>query len=795
MSSTISTPVYNGVTIASTTNPATYNYASPLTITSGGTVEVSGVTNAVYGLDGVTLINAGQITNSFSTGNAVDFSGGGVIVNSGSIGGTGNEGTGINLVAGGSVTNTAAGSISGNAVAVSLYNQPGTVSNAGSLVGTLFQGVYLAAGGVLTNSATGYIFGGKEGVYGTNQPGTVLNAGNIQGDREGVFMTAGGYVGNSAGGTIQGPDQGVYIAGQSGTVLNAGNIQGSLLEGVFMTAGGYVGNSAAGTIQGPDEGVYISNQSGTVVNAGTIAGTDRIGVYLAAGGTVIDSGTISGANGTAVKLGGAGGNLLALEHGYQLNDAVSVAGSNNTLELLGANGNLTVDLNGGAAGLTNFGTVAFGANGGNDLTLKIDGNVMPSNTISGFGSGDTIDLTGVASGLITNGTIDSGNVLTVHAAGNYSLHFDPIQSFAGEFFHTAPDNGGNGTLITESNTPCFCRGTMILTEKGQTAVEALKIGDKVMTLAGEAKPITWIGHGRRILTGENPEARPLIVRADAIAVGVPLRDLYLTRGHSLYLDGVLVPVEFLVNERTILWDDGATEVEFYHIELADHDVLLAEGAPAESYRDDGNRRLFDNPEPPVFAAANMAHYAPVLTGGPEINHIWRQLLDRSGFVEPETTEDPDLHLIADGERIDAHAVNCRAYGYQGIYRFRLERAPMELIIGSRAAVPMRLGLNHDPRCLGVGIRSIALRDPSCALDLDYESPWLGDGFNRPEPELGHRWTDGAAWLPGAALALFGGAFELSIDVGCTTRYPLAGPRPAMQEAPSEATRLSSAAAA
>ena len=37
-----------------------------------------------------------------------------------------------------------------------------------------------------------------------------------------------------------------------------------------------------------------------------------------------------------------------------------------------------------------------------------------------------------------------------------------------------------------------------------------------------------------------------------------------------------------------------SRVEFYHIELAAHDVLVANGAPAETYRDDGNRWLFQN---------------------------------------------------------------------------------------------------------------------------------------------------------------------------------------------------------
>src|SRR5205823_3741803 len=162
--------------------------------------------------------------------------------------------------------------------------------------------------------------------------------------------------------------------------------------------------------------------------------------------------------------------------------------------------------------------------------------------------------------------------------------------------------------LPQEQPVCFCRGTRIVTEAGEVPVEALRLGDRVITWSGERKPITWIGCGRRVLTTPESEARPLIVRAGALADGMPRRDLYLTRGHSLYLDGILVPVEFLVNGRSILFDAAAREIEFYHIELAEHEVLIAEGAPAESYRDDGNRLLFDNPDPPRFAAANMPSY-------------------------------------------------------------------------------------------------------------------------------------------------------------------------------------------
>lgn len=375
--------------------------------------------------------------------------------------------------------------------------------------------------------------------------------------------------------------------------------------------------------------------------------------------------------------------------------------------------------------------------------------------------------------------VSNATTATAQITGNSFFHLTAAQIASGPnsqstntFLATEPAlvTTSPWSAAAVSAVPCFCRGTMILTENGEMPVECLKIGDRVMTIADQAKPITWIGSGWRSLTWSNPEARPLIVRADAIADGVPLRDLHLTRGHSLYLDGVLVPVEFLVNGRSIVWDDAATEVSFYHLELEDHDVLLAEGAPAESYRDDGNRKLFDNPDPPRFASPDMAHVAPVLTGGPRVDRIWRKLLARSGFLEPEATNDPDLHLVADWQRIDPYVVDCRAHEYQGTYRFRLDRAPRQLTIASRIGVPLQMGINRDPRRLGVALRSIGLRGGDAWVELDYDSPLLTEGFNEPESEPRHRWTNGLAVVPRAANRLFKGEFEVVLDVVCTTKY-------------------------
>lgn len=309
---------------------------------------------------------------------------------------------------------------------------------------------------------------------------------------------------------------------------------------------------------------------------------------------------------------------------------------------------------------------------------------------------------------------------------------------------------------------CFAAGTQIATPRGEVPVEQLAIGDLVLTLSGNSVPIVWIGVGRVLVTrGRRSAATPVIVRKGALADHIPYRDLRVTKGHSLYLEGALIPVEYLVNHRSILWDDRAQEVSIYHIELATHDVLLANGAPAESYRDDGNRWLFQNrnqawglePQPPC---------APILTSGEAVDRIWRQLLERDG-ERPGVplTSDPDMHLLVDGERLDA--VEHR----DDTYVFRLPSRPRSVRLRSRASIPQELGLTRDPRQLGVAVRSIAL---SQSRVIHSDDSRLTCGFHDFEPHDGIRWTDGDAALP---IDLFEGVnapITLSLHLGGSTHY-------------------------
>jgi Hint domain len=257
----------------------------------------------------------------------------------------------------------------------------------------------------------------------------------------------------------------------------------------------------------------------------------------------------------------------------------------------------------------------------------------------------------------------------------------------------------------------------------------------------------------------------VIVRKGALADNVPSRDLHVTKVHSLYIDGVLIPVEFLVNHKTILWDDQAQEVEIYHVELDQHDVLLANDAPAESYRDDGNRWLFQNANS-GWHLPPQEPYAPVLTGGPVVDAVWWRLRERSGPSGPQPmTDDPDLHLIVDGQRVEALQKRAAAY------RFRLPACSGRVIIASRVGTPSELGIARDPRPLGVALRKVTIQTGAKFMLLDADDNRLAQGFHEYESDDRLRWTNGHAELPAAAFARFGDGAEVTLHLGGTTMYP------------------------
>ena len=154
----------------------------------------------------------------------------------------------------------------------------------------------------------------------------------------------------------------------------------------------------------------------------------------------------------------------------------------------------------------------------------------------------------------------------------------------------------DNVTLNSTNAPCFCPGTLVATPDGDVAVETLAAGDVVLTAAGDVKFVRWVGRRAVATRFADPiTSMPVRVRAGALAHNVPVRDSLLSPCHAVLVDGVLVQAGALVNGTSIVRETTMPETfTYYHVELADHALILADGMPAETFIDNIDRMAFDN---------------------------------------------------------------------------------------------------------------------------------------------------------------------------------------------------------
>jgi len=202
-----------------------------------------------------------------------------------------------------------------------------------------------------------------------------------------------------------------------------------------------------------------------------------------------------------------------------------------------------------------------------------------------------------------------------------------------------PLAGGNAsshrsTVSDTMDGDCFGPGTQIATARGTVSVEALHPGDRVCTLlGGDLTTVVWVGK-RMVDCARHPEPTrvwPIRISANTFGEGAPVADLVVSPDHAIYVDQVLIPVRLLVNGRTIR-QELADRITYYQIELARHDVLLANGLAAESYLEAGGRARFVNGGSvvtlhPDFSARGLESHgcAPLVQDGPVLDRVRRRL--------------------------------------------------------------------------------------------------------------------------------------------------------------------------
>ncbi len=159
-------------------------------------------------------------------------------------------------------------------------------------------------------------------------------------------------------------------------------------------------------------------------------------------------------------------------------------------------------------------------------------------------------------------------------------------------------NTYTGTTSASIALMCFLEGSLIATETGARRVEHLSIGEAVATADGRYVPITWIGR-QTVFTRFGPAERLMPVRfaAGSLGDGLPHTDLMVTADHGMLVDGVICHAGALVNGGTITrvpLSEMGESYTVYHIETEAHEIILANGAPAETFIDNVSRRVFDN---------------------------------------------------------------------------------------------------------------------------------------------------------------------------------------------------------
>ena len=524
---------------------------------------------------------------------------------------------------------------------------------------------------------------------------------------------AAGRTGAGAGGGFGG---GAGSAGGGGGGLGAGGDIFVAQGGSLTVDGGLLGQ---GSVQG-----------GAGANGGSAFGS---GMFLQGGETVVLSApggqtlTVSGVVADeAGSGGGAAGALIVSGSGkVDLNAANTFVGGiavqSGTLEL-------------GQTGAAGAGPISFAG----AATLQFAPGAAPTNGIENFAPGDTIDITGFVE---TSNSYAGGKLVLGGNGGSVTLD---LPGFTAGSFMVTPNPGSGDTTIT---VPCFGRGTRIRTPQGEVAVEHLKAGDVVVTASGAERPIIWIGR-RRLDCRRHPRPElvtPVRIRAGAFAPAVPSRGLVLSPGHAVFAEGVLIPVGQLVNGASIAQEPRVSAVTYYHVEVAPHDVLLAEGLAVESYLDDGNRAEFENGTAPTVLHPDFSTHnwdracAPKRESGVEVVAVKRRLRERLAACGYRLAADGRLDVMVRGKRLVPHFARGR------LQHVLLPAGTKEVRLVSPRGIPAGMeDASEDYRWLGARLELVLLDGERVPLD----DTAFAAGFHDIERNASGswRWTDGDARL-------------------------------------------------
>ncbi|MGF1277661.1 Hint domain-containing protein [Acetobacter pasteurianus] len=337
--------------------------------------------------------------------------------------------------------------------------------------------------------------------------------------------------------------------------------------------------------------------------------------------------------------------------------------------------------------------------------------------------------------------------------------------FAGDTYYLGSGLSSNsdGTMVIT----CFLSGSMIRTANGDVAVEDLQIGDQVVAFDWQndsdiIRPVVWVGKAHTTVRPDLPDDEagyPVRVLKDAIADGVPYKDMLITAEHCLFFRDRFVPVRMLVNGVSIFYDKSITSYDYYHVETEQHSVITADGMLTESYLDTGNRSSFRQEGKIATLRGAVRSWAddagaPLGVERSFVEPLFRALEWRENSVvgtkisttKIETTTDPDLHLITQTGAV-IRPMRKTAHHYS----FMLPPNTESVRIVSRSSRPSDVigPFVDDRRYMGVAVADVQLQCAKQQFDI---TSHLQD--EKPAGWHDTDWTD-CAWTNGNAELLLG----------------------------------------
>ncbi|SFJ50763.1 Hint domain-containing protein [Jannaschia pohangensis] len=226
-----------------------------------------------------------------------------------------------------------------------------------------------------------------------------------------------------------------------------------------------------------------------------------------------------------------------------------------------------------------------------------------------------------------------GNGATLAEVFIFDGPIDPTVTYSVTAINYSPGNGPSNTYaystfsdgaVQSGGVVCFVAGTLIRTARGEVPVQSIRPGDRVQTVDHGLHEVLWCGNRRfdHLQLVRTPRLRPVRIAEGMVGNDRPL---LVSPQHRIVVGDYFVKACDLprIAGLSARIARGVAHVWYVHLLLEDHQVLLANGAQAESL-------LLGPMSRRIIGSGGMSHVIP--TDAPRVrglvHRICRPMLPR-----------------------------------------------------------------------------------------------------------------------------------------------------------------------